>query len=300
MRSDSKRRLPPSTRAALSASIFAILLFQTCALFARSFTHLRLLDLGYGELFANQLSWLLVPLLFGALAFPILRANWAAIRARFALRQVTLRLVFVSISLGITLRLAGWGLIAFQTAFSSSYAANVGDAIGPLLGFSCPPPMTLSMTVLVSAMLIPLYEELVNRGFLLEILLKYGRWLAIVISAILFGIFHDPYSIPFATVIGVFFAFQYLNSRILWASVISHCTFNLATIVDWKCLQIIWYPVPPTSTILSTLGLALAATSFGLAAFLVQSQCYLRHQSAGVQHTPAPLTANQKHPRPVR
>ena len=101
----------------LKASILAILLFQACALFARSFTVIKLQDGGMPNLFAKDLSWLLVPIILGVLMLPILRENWSVLKVQFQFRQLTTRLVIVSVGLGLILRLARWGGLVANTGF---------------------------------------------------------------------------------------------------------------------------------------------------------------------------------------
>jgi membrane protease YdiL (CAAX protease family) len=261
----------------LKASIIVILLFETCALFARSFALLRLEDGGMSHQFAKDLSWLLVPVILGILMLPILRQNWHKLKMQFQLPRVTLRLVLVSVALGITLRLVRWGGIVTNASFQIFTLPSRESLVGPVFGFSCPAPSTLALLVLVSVIMTPLLEETINRGFILQSLLHRGRWTALVGSAILFGIFHRPQSIGPAIIIGVFFAIQFLNSKSLWASVISHGTYNALVIIDWHCIQTSWNPASVTSATkaVGMLSFVLMLVSLALAIILIQKRWYI-------------------------
>ena len=173
----------------LNASILSILLFQTCALFAQSFAVVKLQDGGMPQSFAKDLGWLLVPLILGFLMFPVLRENWRTLKLQFRFRQLTMRLILVSVALGLTLRLAHWGGLIANASFHVFTAMTPESIIGPLFGFDCPDSGSIALAVLATVVLTPLLEETINRGFILQTLLPIGRLIAIAASAILFGIF---------------------------------------------------------------------------------------------------------------
>jgi membrane protease YdiL (CAAX protease family) len=258
----------------LKCSILIILLFQTCALFARSFTLVKLQESGMSHLIAKDLSWLLVPLILGTLMLPILRENWPALKIQLRIRQLTFKLVIVSVALGLVLRLAHWGGLIANASFQVFNASSPNSIVGPVFGFECPGFDTLAFTILISAILTPLLEEIINRGFVLQSLLPRGRWVAIAGSAISFSIFHQFSSIPFAIVGGTYFAMLYLKSRSLWACIIAHSTYNALSIVDWQCFQIVWNPtgVTPITRAVGGLASALFLISLVLAALLVKRQ----------------------------
>lgn len=261
----------------LKASIPVVLLFQTCALFARSFTYLQFQEGGMEHLFAKDLSWLLVPTILGFLMTPILQKSWRILKTQFLFRDLTIRLVIVSVTLGIALRLAQWGGLIANASFQIFTRASENSIVGPVIGFECPSSGTLALTILVSTILTPLLEETINRGYILQSLLPRGRWIAIAGSAILFGIFHRPTVIVPAMIIGIFFALQYLNTRTLWASVITHSTYNALVILDWECAQVIWNPVGVTSVskAIGILSIVVVLLALLLALLLTQRNLYM-------------------------
>ncbi len=101
----------------------------------------------------------------------------------------------------------------------------------------------MALSVLVMSVLTPVIEEVVHRGYILTALRKRGMLVAIVVSAIVFAVFHKLTSLPFAFFGGIIFGIQYWKSGSLWPSLISHSTVNILVILDWRCLTGQWNPV---------------------------------------------------------
>lgn len=67
----------------------------------------------------------------------------------------------------------------------------------------------------------PIAEELLCRGLVLRLLQPYGKRFAIVLSAILFGLFHgNIVQIPFATLVGLVLGYVTVEYSITWAIVL--------------------------------------------------------------------------------
>jgi membrane protease YdiL (CAAX protease family) len=81
--------------------------------------------------------------------------------------------------------------------------------------------------LLFSVLFAPLAEELVFRGFLLNLwMARWGTWPAILISSIVFGLYHFELAF-FATGCGLIFALVYLKFDSLWPAIILHGAYNL-------------------------------------------------------------------------
>lgn len=79
----------------------------------------------------------------------------------------------------------------------------------------------------------PVSEELVFRGGVMEPLLRQGGkpWVAIVASALLFGIIHFNWAqIPFAVFVGVLFGIIYWRTRSLVITCVCHVLNNLSSV----------------------------------------------------------------------
>lgn len=84
------------------------------------------------------------------------------------------------------------------------------------------------LTVIATVVVVPIAEEVVFRGLILS---RLGRalpgWLAVVISALLFGVCHgQPVWIAYAFVLGLVFGFMDLRARSIWPSLCAHIIFN--------------------------------------------------------------------------
>lgn len=92
-------------------------------------------------------------------------------------------------------------------------------------------------------MLFALGEELGWRGFLLPHLIPLGQWKAILISGIIWGVWHAPavaqglnypgypvlgifMMIVFCILLGIIFSWLYLNTRSPWVAALAHGTTN--------------------------------------------------------------------------
>jgi len=115
--------------------------------------------------------------------------------------------------------------------FTSFYAVQSYDTITrfSLDGFFSDGYVSLISTILCIAIFVPIMEELMFRGFVLDLATEaYGKWASIFISAILFALIHPLYIL---TVLNAFWAgliYGYLRIRTnsLWPSIILHSFWN--------------------------------------------------------------------------
>ncbi len=88
---------------------------------------------------------------------------------------------------------------------------------------------TISM-FLYSALVAPIGEEIVYRGFVLRYLQRYGRWFAIFVSAVLFGVMHgNLIQGVFAFFLGIVLGYVAVEYSIKWSiclHFINNCLFG--------------------------------------------------------------------------
>jgi membrane protease YdiL (CAAX protease family) len=78
-----------------------------------------------------------------------------------------------------------------------------------------------------SVLIAPLAEELMFRGYLLNVwLARIGMWRAIIFSTLLFGLLHWQNTL-FAIPLGFVFALVYLRYDSLWPGIFLHALYNL-------------------------------------------------------------------------
>ncbi len=86
--------------------------------------------------------------------------------------------------------------------------------------------------ILTVGILAPIVEEMIFRKLLIDRVVKYGEWTAILTSGIMFGLFHGNFQqCFFAGLIGGLFAYIYIRTGKIWATMLLHATLNLMTSV---------------------------------------------------------------------
>jgi membrane protease YdiL (CAAX protease family) len=258
----------------LRVPLFAILVFETAALIARSYLEVRLRDSGYDWHYASDLSYLVVPPVLTLLGMPLLKRHGHLLLQLFRIRDLSLRLIFVGMLLGITLRFSFWGGLIAMTSFGISVSGEELPAIGPYFSWQCPSPWVMALGILVSVILIPPIEEIINRGYFLHGLLHRGKPFAVLVSSVLFAVYHNPQTIYLAFAIGIFLAVSAINSGTLWIATIAHAAYNLTSQLDWRCLHGRWNPLEVTPVMISAGAMAtvLLFVSLVLACLLVSKR----------------------------
>ncbi len=257
----------PSVR----APILAIMIIQVAALFARAFLETRLIDSGEPQPFAQDLSYLVVPPILIILMYPILRRNGSYLRSLLRRQDLTVRLIATSVLLGFALRMSFWGGLISFVSFGVLRNTDPNAVVGPVISFGCPDPGILVLSFVVVSFLIPVTEEIIHRGLILQSLLHRGKILAIVPSSALFAIAHDPQAITLAFLGGLFLGLQMINYKTLWATLVTHATYNAMAILDSECVSTRWNPIDTTSAMVGTglVATALAVVAMSFSIFLV-------------------------------
>lgn len=116
---------------------------------------------------------------------------------------------------------------------------SIGDAVLSLFemtgvqfaGYDMPLPDTPLRVVLyfLSTVILPAFvEELAFRGFVLHLLLPYGKVFAVITSGVLFGLMHGYLpQLLFASAAGILIGYFVVRSDSLWIGVFIHLTTNL-------------------------------------------------------------------------
>ncbi len=86
--------------------------------------------------------------------------------------------------------------------------------------------------ILTVGILAPIFEELIFRKLLIDRMIKHGELAAILMSGLMFGLFHGNFSqFFFATGLGLFFAFVYIRTGRVWYTILFHMIINLSSSV---------------------------------------------------------------------
>ena len=113
--------------------------------------------------------------------------------------------------------------------FMSLISSDSLGAINELLGVGTRQMGIAEIILLfISTAIIPaIVEELMFRGIVLANLIPYGRGMAIITSALLFGLMHkNPQQFFYATIMGVAIGLVYVMTRSIWICMITHFLNN--------------------------------------------------------------------------
>lgn len=226
----------------IRAPIVAIIIFLVAALFARSFLQLKLQGLGYNIIFAKDLSYLVVPPILAVLMYPIFKQHWKFLRSLYQPKHLTLRLVIAAVAVGILMRIAWWSQLIIRISFGFMPDADPLPIAGPSFSFGCPPAHIILLGIFVMAVLVPIIEEVIDRGLIQSSFAHRGRTQAVLISALIFTVFHPPANFVTTYIAGVILGIQFWNSGTLWFSTITHATYNGLVQLDWRCVTGNWNP----------------------------------------------------------
>ena len=159
---------------------------------------------------------------FAAAALLRLR-SWSA----FGVRRTTARWLLIG---------AGAGVVAFVArGFAAmAYTALTGDSSTPQEVYGDAGSggvLSLVLATLFIGLLVPLVEELLFRGVVTNALLRYGPFVGVVGSTLIFALAHGVNIVfAIALVFGLVSAELFRRSGSVWPSVIAHVINNLPTV----------------------------------------------------------------------
>ena len=223
-------------------TLIAVLVAMTAALVARSVLQVQLLNDGVQRYLAADISYLLVPVVMACLLFPLWRTERPFLAAQFQLSDLSGRIVVRALTIGLLIRIIWWCQLVAGTSFGIYQSTESAAVVGPVFSFQCAAPAVVALGVLVMAVLTPAIEETVNRGYVLSALQRRGFLVSVIVSALVFAVFHRLGSWPFAFFAGLVLGTQYWSAESLWPSLITHATVNGLILIDWRCLSGQWNP----------------------------------------------------------
>jgi len=226
----------------IRVSITVVMLFQVSALIIRSFVQVQMVEAGFDTVSAKHLSALVGFVVLSVLMWPIMIKVWSVIREQFRRPASWTRMFLASVTLGVVLWLGQMLALLGYSTVQWEDEQHFSQLTSPIYIFACDNPMILVLAFPVMSLLTPVVEEVINRGLILQTLLRRGRTVAIMASAFLFAVLHRFETIPFALVFGIFTATQMLHYRTLWAVTITHGTANLLIETSRNCVDGFWLP----------------------------------------------------------
>ena len=223
-------------------TLVAVLVATIAALTARSWLQIRLTRGGMQSLVAADLSYLVVPPVLILLLFPLWQREKAFLANQFSRQDLTWKLALTAIAIGILIRVLWWSQLIAGVSFGVYTSPDPEAIVGPIISFQCSSPGVVFLGFLVMAVLVPLIEEIVHRGYVQTAMRHRGFAVAVLISALSFTIFHRFGAWPTVFFTGLILGTQYWITRSLWSSLISHATINGLIQIDWRCIGGQWNP----------------------------------------------------------
>ncbi len=93
--------------------------------------------------------------------------------------------------------------------------------------------LEIILAVIATAVIPGIVEELFFRGVILTNLAPYGKGMAIVTSALLFGLMHrNPQQFLYTTLMGIALGFIYVKTNSIWICMITHFLNNLLAVME--------------------------------------------------------------------
>jgi membrane protease YdiL (CAAX protease family) len=285
---------PPALRLSFS-QLLAIVLAQVLALMTQAWLSRVLLARGHEQLQAHYLAYLAVPAVLLFLLAPVLLKHRHFLWRLFGLCGLNLRLALAAVALGLAMRVAWWAQLIACVSLGITVNDDPQAIVGPVLSWVCPPAPALFLGAMVMAVLIPLMEETIHRGLLQSAFMHAGPLRAILVSAVVFTVFHPPSSYWLVFLMGIVLGIQFWLTGTLWTSMITHAVYNGLVQLDWRCLRGQWNPPPESLPQLIPGAIALAT----LVIVLVLVVAILLYQRSGAQDAPATaaIKARSRHAR---
>ena len=251
--------------------VVGILLATVLALLARAWLQVQLVENGVPRLRAADLSYIAALPIFMLLVFPVAKKDKFFIARQFHAADISLRIILIAIIVGLLFRVAWWSQLVARISFGLTSGDGAIATAGPTFAYQCPPLGVIGLGVLVSAVLIPIIEEIVHRGYVLSALKSRGPVIAILLSTIVFMILHRLADWDFTFVAGAMLGTMYWLTGSLWAPVITHGVINLTPQLTWRCMTLQWNPSTDSLPLLGPglVSLTILATSAAGIAWLL-------------------------------
>ena len=197
----------------ISAIIFEIILVNIIALIKPELLH-------------NYNSFAILSAFSGyALPFPILLYLMRKIESEtLEKHKLTIKKFLIYAAISLTLMWIGNIIgIAITTLISSTTTIDVSNPVENLLNST-----DIWINLILISIIGPVFEEIMFRKLLIDRTIIYGPKISIILSALMFGLFHGNLNQFFYTfLLGGFLAYVYIKTGNILHTILLHITINL-------------------------------------------------------------------------
>ena len=133
----------------------------------------------------------------------------------------------------------GQWIVAFIISMAGMYLSNIiGLILTQVIGIIKGTPVSNAMVdiststnlwlnLVIMVLLAPVFEEIIFRKLIVDSTVKYGEGTAVLISGLMFGLFHGNLNqFAYAFVLGVIFAFVYVKTGTIRYTIFLHMAVN--------------------------------------------------------------------------
>lgn len=139
--------------------------------------------------------------------------------AAFGVRRTTVRWLLLGLAGGALAWLVNRGIIVGYVLLSGDGSNPQASLVPGITGGG----LGIALTLLLASVLVPIGEELLFRGVVTTALGRYGVWVAVLVSALVFALAHGiSIVLPAAFVLGVVNALLLRRSGSVWPGVVAH------------------------------------------------------------------------------
>ena len=163
------------------------------------------------------------------IGFPVIRLTLIGLPVyKYPKEKMSFKNLLIAVTISQAIAYAGniIGLL-INSIISSVLGKEIDNSVSEIIKNS-----NILIVFAVVAIIGPIVEELIFRKFIIDRIRPYGELLAVIFSAVTFGMFHGNfYQLFYAFGFGFILGYIYLRSKNIIYPIILHCVFNSISVI---------------------------------------------------------------------
>lgn len=163
------------------------------------------------------------------IGFPVIRLTLIGLPVyKYPKEKMSFKNLLIAVTISQAIAYAGniIGLL-INSIFSTLLGKEIDNSISEIIKNS-----NILIVFAVVAIIGPIVEELIFRKFIIDRIRPYGELLAVIFSAVTFGMFHGNfYQLFYAFGFGFILGYIYLRTKNIIYPIILHCVFNSISVI---------------------------------------------------------------------